>query len=55
MPNFAKNLMIGFIRMNGRTVGVVGNQPLESAGVLFVVVDFSVLCIDQSFVKYRSH
>ena len=25
--------MIGFCRMNGRTVGVVGNQPLEAAGL----------------------
>ena len=32
MPNFAKNIMIGFCRLNGRTVGVVGNQPLEAAG-----------------------
>ncbi|XP_065056604.1 propionyl-CoA carboxylase beta chain, mitochondrial-like [Rhopilema esculentum] len=34
MPNFAKNIMIGFCRLNGRTVGVVGNQPLEAAGCL---------------------
>lgn len=24
--------MVGFARMNGRTVGVVGNQPTEAAG-----------------------
>ena len=24
--------MVGFGRMNGRTVGIVGNQPTEAAG-----------------------
>lgn len=24
--------MVGFARMNGRTVGIVGNQPTEAAG-----------------------
>lgn len=33
-PNFAKNVLIGFSRMEGRTVGVVANQPMELAGVL---------------------
>ncbi|KXS11913.1 carboxyl transferase [Gonapodya prolifera JEL478] len=33
-PDFAKNIIIGFARMNGKTVGVVGNQPLVSSGVL---------------------
>jgi len=34
MPDFAKNLVVGFGRMEGRTVGVVGNQPMELAGCL---------------------
>ncbi|KAL7641108.1 UNVERIFIED_CONTAM: hypothetical protein RMT77_008245 [Armadillidium vulgare] len=34
MPNYAKNIVIGFARMNGRTVGVVGNQPKSAAGCL---------------------
>ncbi|KAI8869662.1 propionyl-CoA carboxylase beta chain, mitochondrial [Ramicandelaber brevisporus] len=34
MPDYAKNIIIGFSRMNGRTVGIVGNQPLVSSGVL---------------------
>ena len=34
MPNFAKNLIIGFARMNGETVGIVGNNPYHSAGCL---------------------
>ncbi len=33
-PNFAKNIVVGFARMEGRTVGIVANQPLEAAGSL---------------------
>jgi len=36
MPNFAKNIVIGFARMEGKTVGIVGNQPMELAGCLDV-------------------
>ncbi|MEO1724427.1 MAG: carboxyl transferase domain-containing protein, partial [Pseudomonadota bacterium] len=31
---FAKNVITGFIRLEGRTVGVVANQPMVLAGVL---------------------
>ncbi len=31
---FAKNIVTGFARMEGRTVGIVANQPLVLAGVL---------------------
>jgi propionyl-CoA carboxylase beta chain len=31
---FAPNLVIGFARLNGRSVGMVANQPLHLAGVL---------------------
>ena len=31
---FAKNIITGFIRLEGRTVGVVANQPMVLAGVL---------------------
>jgi propionyl-CoA carboxylase beta chain len=31
---FAQNIVIGFARMAGRTVGIVANQPLYLAGVL---------------------
>ncbi|MBL4560138.1 MAG: methylmalonyl-CoA carboxyltransferase [Bacteroidales bacterium] len=34
MENFARNIVIGFGRMNGETVGFVANQPLVLAGVL---------------------
>jgi len=32
--HFARNLVVGFIRLNGSTVGVVANQPAFLAGVL---------------------
>ena len=32
--NFAKNIITGFIRLEGSTVGVVGNQPMVLAGCL---------------------
>jgi len=32
--HFAQNMIVGFARIAGRTVGVVGNQPLYLAGVL---------------------
>ena len=34
MPTFAKNMIVGFARFEGRTVGVVANQPKELAGCL---------------------
>ena len=33
-PDFAKNIIIGFARMDGQTVGIVANQPLVLAGCL---------------------
>jgi len=36
MENYAKNIVIGFGRMGGKTIGFVANQPLEMAGVLDV-------------------
>jgi propionyl-CoA carboxylase beta chain len=32
--NFAPNVIVGFGRLNGRAVGIVGNQPAYLAGVL---------------------
>ncbi|MES2906980.1 MAG: carboxyl transferase domain-containing protein, partial [Pseudomonadota bacterium] len=32
--DFAKNIVTGFIRLEGRTIGVVANQPMVLAGVL---------------------
>lgn len=34
MPLYAKNIISGFARMNGRTVGIVANQPKVAAGCL---------------------
>ena len=34
--DFATNVVVGFARLNGRTVGIVGNQPANMAGVLDV-------------------
>eukprot|EP00304_Pavlova_gyrans_P013580 CAMPEP_0206044070 /NCGR_PEP_ID=MMETSP1466-20131121/11369_1 /ASSEMBLY_ACC=CAM_ASM_001126 /TAXON_ID=44452 /ORGANISM="Pavlova gyrans, Strain CCMP608" /LENGTH=705 /DNA_ID=CAMNT_0053418949 /DNA_START=26 /DNA_END=2141 /DNA_ORIENTATION=+ len=33
-PDYARNIITGFARMEGRSVGVVANQPLELAGCL---------------------
>jgi len=33
-PSWARNIVCGFARIDGRTVGVVGNQPMMLAGVL---------------------
>ena len=32
-PNFAKNIIVGFARFNGESVGIVANQPKQLAGV----------------------
>jgi acetyl-CoA carboxylase carboxyltransferase component len=32
--NFAQNVIVGFARMNGNTIGIVANQPKVLAGVL---------------------
>ena len=34
MPEYAKNLIIGFARFDGYSVGIVANQPAHLAGVL---------------------
>jgi propionyl-CoA carboxylase beta chain len=33
-PDYAKNIIVGFGRMNGQTIGIVANQPLVLAGCL---------------------
>ena len=35
-PKFAKNIITGFARFNGQSVGIVANQPSAYAGVLDV-------------------
>ncbi len=34
--NYAENIIVGFARIGGRSIGVVGNQPIALAGVLDV-------------------
>ena len=36
LPEFAKNIVTGFARMNGMSVGIVANQPMVMAGSLDV-------------------
>lgn len=33
-PDFAPNIVVGFARLGGHSVGIVGNQPMVLAGVL---------------------
>ena len=35
-PDFAKELIVGLARIEGRSVGIVANQPAQKGGVLFV-------------------
>ena len=41
MANYAKNIIIGFARMNGRTIGVVANQPKVAAGIFTELFNLS--------------
>lgn len=40
MPSYARNLIVGFARMNGRTVGIVGNQPKVASGKILAALCF---------------
>ncbi len=46
--NYAKNIIIGFGRMEGRTVGLVANQPMVLAGCL----DISAAIKGARFVRF---
>ena len=35
-PRWAKELVVGFARLDGRAIGIVANQPKQRGGVLFV-------------------
>ncbi len=35
-PRWAKELIVGFARLDGRAIGIVANQPKHKGGVLFV-------------------
>ncbi len=46
--SFAKNIVTGFARMEGRTVGVIANQPMVLSGVL----DSDASCKAARFVRF---
>jgi propionyl-CoA carboxylase beta chain len=47
-PDFAKNIIVGFARMEGNTVGFVANQPMYLAGCL----DIDASCKAARFVRF---
>lgn len=50
MPDYAKNIITGFARMDGRTVAIIANQPCEMAGVL----DINSSCKAARFVRFAN-
>ena len=46
MPTSAKNIVVGFARMNGRSVGIVANQPKVAAGKLLYKFYYLLLLIN---------
>ena len=42
MPDYARNIVVGFARMNGRSVGVIANQPSQKAGKYRTCIYFLV-------------
>ena len=53
MPTYAKNIVVGFARMDGRPVGIVGNQPNEKAGNLIDVVEWNIMNLMIRFSYYQ--
>mgnify|MGYP001302011681 CR=1 FL=1 len=47
-PNFAQNIVIGFARIAGSTVGIIANQPMVLAGCL----DIDSSCKGARFVRF---
>jgi len=47
-PEYAKNIVVGFARLGGKSVGVVGNQPAHLAGCL----DISASLKAARFVRF---
>jgi propionyl-CoA carboxylase beta chain len=47
-PDYAKNIIVGFARMEGNTVGFVANQPMFLAGCL----DIDASCKAARFVRF---
>lgn len=47
-PNYAQNIVVGFARLGGKSVGIVGNQPAHLAGCL----DISASLKAARFVRF---
>ncbi len=47
-PDYARNIIVGFGRMNGSTVGFIANQPMYLAGCL----DIAASCKAARFVRF---
>lgn len=48
IPDFARNVISGFARLGGETVGVIANNPLVLAGVLDIDAAIKASrCVDQ--------
>ena len=52
MPTYAKNIVVGFARMDGRPVGIVGNQPNEKAGNLVDTVEYCITPVTPRIVQF---
>ena len=46
--HYAENLIVGFGRIDGRSVGIIGNQPAVLAGVL----DIDSSCKASKFIRF---
>lgn len=46
-PDYAKNIVVGFARINGRSVGIVGNNPKFAAGALVFATPHKVFISSQ--------
>jgi propionyl-CoA carboxylase beta chain len=55
MPTYAKNMITGFARLNGQTIGVVANQPNEKAGCLDIDASVKVHVLFVSVMHLISH
>ncbi|ENN79803.1 hypothetical protein YQE_03761, partial [Dendroctonus ponderosae] len=52
MPKHAKNIIVGFARMNRRTVGIIGNQPDVAAGKIIRCLDISSSVKAARFIRF---
>lgn len=53
MPDYAKNIVVGFGRMNGQTVSVVGNQPVRMLLLILTLVITVRPCLLECWISIR--